>query len=278
MILPQDFKSWVGRGWQRRDVIDERLLAEFKATLSPHLATNVAVPPGLFWCLCPDIVMPDQLGGDAHPRLELFMPDVGLQRRMWAGGELMCHDEFQPGDEVTKRHGISDIAVKSGKSGELCFVTINNEYWARDKLIIAERQDVVYRAPPSTTGAGALGEKITAPSAGSWQVVATPTLLFRYSAMTFNGHRIHYDYPYATGVEGYAGLVVHGPLQATLMLNRAAQELGRLPASFSYRGLSPLICGQTFFIDTSPGENGSLIVQSVAADGTVTMRGEAKLR
>lgn len=271
-----DLKSWIGRGWERQDMIDDRLLAEFRATLSPHLASVDAVPPGLFWCLCPDIVPPEQLGGDGHSRLGLFMPEVGLPRRMWAGGELTCHSTFQPGDRVTKRSTIADIAMKSGKSGDLCFITVNNEYRALDRLIVGERQDIVYRAAPSTAGAGALGPKMTSPPAGSWQVEATPTLLFRYSAMTFNGHRIHYDHPYATGVEGYAGLVVHGPLQATLLLNRAAQELGRFPRSFSYRGLSPLICGQTFFVDASASENGSCMVQSIAADGTVTMRGEAK--
>lgn len=269
-----DLKSWIGRGWERRDVMDDRLLAAFKATLSPHLSGVEAVPPGLFWCLCPDIVEPEQLGSDGHPRLGLFTPEVGLPRRMWAGGELTCHAAFQPGDQVTKRSIIADIAMKSGKSGELCFITVNNEYRARDMLIVGERQDIVYRAAPSSTGAGALGPR-SDPPAGSWQVEATPTLLFRYSALTFNGHRIHYDYPYATGVEGYAGLVVHGPLQATLLLNRATQELGRFPAIFSYRGLAPLISGQTFSVAAARETGGSLIVRAIAADGTVTMRAEA---
>jgi 3-methylfumaryl-CoA hydratase len=278
MTLDNELQGWVGRSWERSDVIDGRLLAEFNATFSPFIAGAVAVPPGIFWCLFPDIVGPEQLGEDGHPRIGQFMPDVGLPRRMWAGGALECLGSFRPGDTVIKRSKIEDIATKSGKSGELCFVTVRNEFWTRGEPVMRERQDIVYRAPApaSAGGAGARGTDMASPPPGSWSVNATSTLLFRYSAMTFNGHRIHYDHPYATGIEGYAGLVVHGPLQASLMLNRAAAELGRFPATFAYRGLSPLIGGAVFHVTSEAAPDGGLALKVIACDGTVTMSGEAR--
>ena len=262
--------DWVGRSWQRKDVIDARLIAEFRATFAPHVPVSAAVPPGIHWCLCPDIVTPDLMGGDAHPRLGLFLPDLGLPRRMWAGGAFESDGDFELGDSVVRTSTITDISRKTGKSGDLCFVTVRHTYAARGKLRLSERQDIVYRGAPAAGAppAGQIGTPV-APPTGSWTIEATPALLFRYSAMTFNSHRIHYDLPYATGVEGYAGLVVHGPLQASLMLNRATAELGRLPRRFSYRGQAPLICGARFHVSLAGSS-----VQVTSADGTATMVGE----
>ena len=278
--LDADLAAWIGRRSERHDAMDERLIAEFTATLSPHLAQAAHVPPGLFWCLAPDIEPMDQLGGDGHPRLGLFLPDPTLPRRMWAGGELVFHDDFRPGDRVTKASTIEDIAFKTGKSGRLCFVTLRHHYSARGQLILEERQDIVYREPPSATvGARAAVPAEAAgtapPGAGDWVVTPTPTLLFRYSAMTFNGHRIHYDFPYATAVEGYSGLVVHGPLQATLMLNLAAARLGRLPVRFAYRGLAPLMGDRAFSVMATAGSAGGLETRVIDAAGETTMAGRA---
>jgi 3-methylfumaryl-CoA hydratase len=257
-------------------VIDERLVAEFTATFSPHLAKRQATPPGVFWCLAPDLVASEAFGPDGNPRLGLFLPQLPLTRRMWAGGELEFFGEFAAGDAVVKRSTIASITSKQGKTGALCFVTLHNEYRARGELIIRERHDIVYREPAPATAAPAIPPPSAyIPPAGRWTIDATPTLLFRYSAMTFNGHRIHYDYPYATGVEGYAGLVVHGPLQATLLLNRAADVLGRLPRLFSYRGLSPLICGNPFHVVAEENVGGGCAAKIVAFDGTATMAGTA---
>jgi 3-methylfumaryl-CoA hydratase len=275
--LDADLAAWIGRRSERQDVMDERLIAEFTATLSPYLARMAKVPPGLFWCLAPDIAPMGQLGGDGHPRLGLFLPDPALPRRMWAGGELVFHGDFSPGDRVTKTSIIEDISFKVGKSGRLCFVTQRHRYGTRGQLVLEERQDIVYREPPAAAaGAGtaaAAGQAAAGP--GDWVVTPVPPLLFRYSAMTFNGHRIHYDFPYATEVEGYAGLVVHGPLQATLMLNLAAERLGRLPRRFAYRGLAPLICDRPFAVTATAGPEGGLETRVVAAAGETTMAGRA---
>jgi len=272
MQLDERIRAWIGRSWERCDVISERLVAEFRASFSPYLAAGPSVPLGIFWCLSPDIVSADDLGPDGHPRLGMFLPELPLPRRMWAGGELEFFGQFSAGDPVTKRSTITGIEAKSGKSGDLCFVTVRNEYRAAGELVIRERQDIVYRAASSLgSRAGALRETGFDPPAGCWTIATTPTLLFRYSAMTFNSHRIHYDEPYATGTEGYAGLVVHGPLQVTLLINRAAEVMGRLPRQFAYRGQSPLICGTPFHVMAEQAVDGGLAVKAVAADGTATM-------
>src|SRR5262249_29956755 len=193
-------------------------------------------------------------------RLGLHLPEVGLQRRMWAGGELAFHGDFSAGDTVAKTSTVEDIVFKSGSTGRLCFVTLRNRYSVSNTLILEERQDIGYREPPARDSGRASAAKLalTTPEPGDWIVTPTPTLLFRYSAMTFNGHRIHYDFPYATGVEGYAGLVVHGPMQATLMLNLAVERLGRLPRRFTYRGLAPLICDRPFLVTAKAQAEGEL--------------------
>lgn len=272
-----DVAAWIGRRGERQDVIAERLIAEFTATLSPHLADGTAVPPGIFWCLGPDILEMERLGGDGHPRLGQFLPDVGLPRRMWAGGELTFHGDFAPGDRVAKTSAIDDIGFKSGKSGRLCFVTVRHRYDVGVRHVLDERQDIVYReATRLGPGSSPAGTAAAAPPPDAWTVAPSPTLLFRYSAMTFNGHRIHYDHPYATGVEGYAGLVVHGPLQATLMLNLAVARLRRLPRRFAYRGVAPLICDRPCHVAAADRTEGGLDLRIVAASGETTMSGTAE--
>jgi 3-methylfumaryl-CoA hydratase len=262
MTSEKEAKAWIGRTHDRQDVASTRLVAEFEATLQTHLSPTEGVPLGFHWCLCPDILPNDRLGGDGHPLLGIFLPETGLPRRMWAGGEINYHGVIQVGDNVRRVSTIENVAFKEGKSGKLCFVTMRHHYSVGGSLVIDDRQDIVYRAE-SALGAAA---EVVAPVAfpeGAVKITATPTLLFRYSAMTFNGHRIHYDEPYATSVEHYPGLVVHGPLQATLMLNLAATRLGHPPKRFSYRGVNPLICDQFFY------------TQVINASGNITMTGRA---
>lgn len=271
----KDFSAWIGRTSEGLDAISERLLGEFAATLHPHVTKITKVPPGIHWCLAPDMRTADQLGADGHARLGLSLPEIGLPRRMWAGGELAFHGEFAAGDMVRKTSTIEDISFKTGKSGRLCFFTMRHHYRVGDRLMIDERQDIVYREP-STMGASApVSPAKTAAKADAWIVTSNSTLLFRYSAMTFNGHRIHYDAPYAREVEGYDGLVVHGPMQATFMLNMAVGRLGRLPRRFRYRGLAPLICAAPFAVDIAPAADGGFETRVIAASGIVTMSGLA---
>ena len=243
------FAEWIGRTTVSEDVVAERLVKSFRATLDPHLAQvgDGEAPLGIHWCLSPAIEPMAALGGDGHPAKNLAMPPVPLPRRMWAGGSVTLLAPLMLEDRVRRTSTIADVTRKVGKSGELWFVTVVHEYATDRGVAIRERQDIVYReaaraqprtqAPAPSPTADAVRN-----AARSCSIETTPTLLFRYSAITFNGHRIHYDHPYATEVEGYSGLVVHGPMQATLLLNLAASD-GQRPSRFDYRGLAAAIAG-----------------------------------
>ena len=273
-----DYSNWVGRQSSRSEVISDRLLTHFRAVMAGRLGPG-EVPPGFHWVLVPDVAQPADLGRDGHPRTGLFVPALDvkglpLPRRMWAGGELGFSGTLSPGDTVTRDSTVGDITFKSGASGLLGFVSVSHLWTVGGQTRITERQDLVYREDPKP------GATPTPAAAEDWQpdavwhITPDPVLLFRYSAITFNGHRIHYDLPYATGVEGYGGLVVHGPLQALWMLNLAAKMVGRLPATFRYRGLSPLICGVPVQVEAQhEGETIALRVRR--HDGVVTMQAVA---
>ncbi|WP_419830530.1 FAS1-like dehydratase domain-containing protein [Methylobacterium sp.] len=243
-----DVEAWIGRTRETSDLVTPRLRAEFRATFTPHLAPvpDGAAPPALHWCLAPETPPADALGPDGHAAKGGFLPPVPLPRRMWAGGQVETLAELREGDLVTRTETVRDVAFKEGRSGRLCFVTVEHALATASGVAIRERQDIVYReAAGAQTGTGATAERDDAAAYEQvWAVPATPTLLFRYSAMTFNGHRFHYDQPYATRVEGYADLVVHGPIQATLLMNLAAMLLGGVPRTFTHRGVSPLTANQ----------------------------------
>ena len=240
-----DFSSWIGRTEQALpETLTPRLLDRFRATLAPHLAETGGVPAGAHWCLSPPAVPAIGLGVDGHPAKGGFLPPVPLPRRMWAGGEIEFIDPLREGDSVTRSSRIADVRSKTGRSGTLCFVTVLHELVTERGVSIRERQDIVYRA--AATAPAAYAPPDTREDAGNeWSVTIDSVLLFRYSALTFNGHRIHYDETYARKIEFYPGLVIHGPLQATLLLNLAVEQGGGLPRRFTFRGVSPACGAQT---------------------------------
>jgi 3-methylfumaryl-CoA hydratase len=245
----EKLRNWIGRTETARDTITPRLVREFRATLGNNaLERTDMAPPAIHWCLAPAALPPEKLGRDGHPEKGGFLPPVPLPRRMWAGGRIAFHQPLLEGDEVTRTSRIADIAAKSGRTGNLVFVTVEHEFATKRGLTVSEEQDIVYREDQAVS----VAQPQAAETTGAHQVVveATTTLLFRYSALTFNGHRIHYDVDYAREVENYAGLVVHGPLQATLMLHLAAKlNGGDCPARFSYRGMAPLFAGTPFSVN-----------------------------
>ncbi len=264
-----DWDHWIGRRTESADLVTPELVRRFRATLdlpSSPLAEGEAAPLGIHWCLAPQAVEPGRLGQDGHPRKGEFLPDIPLPRRMWAGGRLSFRDELRIGDRVTRVSEIVGIKEKTGKSGTLAFVTVSHRVSTERGPAIDETQDIVYRAASAgrpDTGAPPQIE----PMPHSEGCIADSVLLFRYSALTFNGHRIHYDQPYATGEEGYDGIVVHGPLQATLLMDLAGRIAGRLE-SFEFRGLRPLMLG-AFRIEMS-GEGPSRDARVVDSAGFVT--------
>lgn len=158
------------------------------------------------------------------------------------------------GATVRRRSRVASVELKEGRSGRLCFVAVDHTYSEGDEVVVSERHDIVYRGPAPSQDMRPASRPVPAQhQVDAATVRTTPTLLFRYSALTFNGHRIHYDLPYAQAVEGYEGLVVHGPLQATWMLQAAQRVAGRPPREFTFRGVKPLICGDVAQVVAEPG-------------------------
>ncbi len=269
------YSAWIGRRIIRTDTVTPRLIEQFRAMLTGSLAP-AEVPLGLFWTLCPDALPPVDLGRDGHPQLGLFLPRLPLPRRMWAGGEILFTGCMHEGDLVQRSSTVEQITFKVGSTGPLGFVSVRHDYAVSGAVIVSERQDLVYREDPEP--GAVLPDYPPAPELGpavdAFHLTPDPVLLFRYSALTFNGHRIHYDRDYATGTEGYADLVVHGPMQATLMLNLAARVMGACPSRFTYRGVSPLTCAQPIAIEAQQRE-GRLDLRVRVAGGPVTMIGAA---
>jgi len=233
----------IGKQKIMREHLDPARLAALAASLGAALAVDYGaeiLPPFAhhiyFWQAEP----PRRLGRDGHPAIGDFIPDLGLPRRMWAGGRLAFHAPLLVGQVAQKRSVIAAIEPKTGRSGPLVFVTLRHEYHQNETLCRVEEQDLVYRAESS--GQPATSPPKMADVDEDWSIdhAFDPTLLFRYSALTFNGHRIHYDRDYARDVEGYAGLVTHGPLLAHLLMDAATAKLGALK-SFEFRGISPLM-------------------------------------
>jgi 3-methylfumaryl-CoA hydratase len=270
------YRAWIGRRISRVDTVSPRLIGQFRATLAASLAP-AEVPLGLFWALCPDALPPEDLGRDGHPQPGLILPRLPLPRRMWAGGEIAFSGTFREGDEVQRDSTVEAITFKTGSTGPLGFVSVRHDYAVAGFCVVSERQDLVYREDPDPAApetyypsAPDLG-----PPLAEISLLPDPVLLFRYSAVTFNGHRIHYDRSYATGVEGYDDLVVHGPMQATWMLNLAARVLGASPSRFTYRGVSPLTCGQRAWVEAHQARDGGITLRVRREHGPVTMTGMA---
>ena len=269
-----DYSAWIGRSeTAAADLITPRLINSFAATLAPHLAPD-PVAPGLHWCLSPPLVPAAGLGADGHPLKGGFLPPIPLPRRMWAGGEVYTLDALQPGDSVTKRSTIRDIAWKAGRSGALCFVIVEHVFSTPRGDALRELHNIVYR--PAATGPAAVAAPEPAQTFDlEWPVPVDPVLLFRYSALTFNGHRIHYDEPYATTIEHYPGLVIHGPLQATLMLNLAASFAKATPRQFRFRGVAPATGPQTLRVGLRQAQNKAEI-SVLSETGVLTMQATAQ--
>lgn len=258
-----DLDKWLGRSESVTESVSSGLTERFHATFGTRLyPADKVVPLGLHWCLAPPAVPHGALGPDGHSARGGFLPPVPLESWMWAGGQVQFHHPIKVGDTVTRKSTIASITRKQGRSGVLLFVAVNHELSVEGRVAIQERQDIVYR--PATKRTPTPQQHIS-DDIPEGAYVGDAVTLFRYSAMTFNGHRIHYDYPYVTQEEGYADLVVHGPLQATLLMNAAAMRAGTAAIKFDYRGLSPLTAGQPVVV-RNEGER----IWLEKADGTVT--------
>lgn len=260
------FDAWIGREQRARDRLDEGLAARWLATFDLPKPHPPVMPQGIHFALCTPEAASATLGEDGHPvrddSADSFLPPFPMPRRMWASSKIAFHAPIAIGAIVERVSRIAAISEKQGSTGPLAFVDVSHETFADGALAVVETQSIVYRDAASG------GQALSPPPPGEaefnplgWDahhvLTPDPRLLFRYSALTFNTHRIHYDAPYASEVERYRGLVVHGPLIASLLLQLAARELGENALkSFAFRGLSPAIAGEPLHLVMRKGEEG----------------------
>ncbi len=256
-------RSWEGRSEMHEDILTQAPARALAATLD-HAGTGPVqgdeLPPLWHWLYFLPRAPQRELGEDGHPRLGGFLPPVPLPRRMWAGGRLRWHEPLRLGEAARRVSTIESVMHKGGRTGDLLFVTVKHEISQGQGVALTEEHDIVYRQAAAPAAPGAAAPALPdAPAGAQWSrdIVPDAVLLFRYSALTFNGHRIHYDRSYVTQVEGYPGLIVHGPLIATLLMDLAREQL---PAarftSFSFKAVSPLFDLNPFLVCGKPSADG----------------------
>jgi len=277
-----DYSAWIGRVEESRDTITAGPLSRLSATLDrsdPIPADGDAVPPLGHWLFFLPDAPQSEIGADGHAKRGGFLPPVHeLPRRMWAGSRISFAGEIRVGDRVTRRSTIASVKRKEGSAGPLVFVTVRHEIGRTGETpAIIDEHDIVFRglAAPAVKGDTQKAE------AGRWrrELVPDAVTLFRYSALTFNGHRIHYDRDYVTREEGYPGLVVHGPLIATLLIDLVRRQAPDARVeSFSFRAISPLFDGNSMSVNaTPPGADGVARLWAANHEGALAMSAEAKL-
>lgn len=281
-----EWDSWLGRKETREDRLDEALARRWLATFDLDASADGTMPQGIHFCLCTPNAATGALGEDGHPARadnpDSFMPPIPMPRRMWASSDIAFLAPIKTGARIDRISRIASISEKDGASGNLAFVEVEHVTTCDDIEAVQEKQTIVYRdaapadaplLPPES------GEDSFDPAA--WdehrEIAPDPRLLFRYSALTFNTHRIHYDAPYARDVERYRGLVVHGPLTASLLLQIAAKRFGenRL-ARFAFRGVSPAIAGEPLHL-VLRSEGDAIELGAFAADGRQVTKASATL-
>ncbi|MEZ5811768.1 MAG: MaoC family dehydratase N-terminal domain-containing protein [Rhizobiaceae bacterium] len=280
--MQTDYQDWIGRTQTGRDIVSADKATRLAATLDhdrPPYANGAEVPPLIHWLHFLPTERQSQLGVDGHPARGGFLPPVDhLPRRMWAGSRITFPAPLVAGMKIERRSVIRSIAEKQSGVGPLVFVTVRHEISeVGGGLLVTDEHDIVYRGlsgaaarpAPDAGPAGEIGRSL-APDA---------VMLFRYSALTFNGHRIHYDRPYAVEEEGYPGLVVHGPLTATLLLDLVGRTHPRRRiAAYEFRAVSPLFDGNEIHLNGSAiADDGSIDLWAANADGGLAMKARARL-
>lgn len=272
----EDTRQWVGRTELSRDVATLATLGRFAATLdheNPPWSLDV-VPPLGHWLFFQTQTIQSDIGVDGHPRRGGFLPPIELPRRMWAAGSLTFHLPIPVGVPLTRRSSIAEVTPKTGKSGSLVFVKVRHVISTPGGPAVTEVQEIVYRDKAASHTAVQAVEEAPAEPAWSRAIIPDPVLLFRYSALTFNAHRIHYDRPYATETEGYPGLVVHGPLTATLLVDLFLRHNPQATVTaFRFRARRPLFDGRQLTLCGTPRASGADL-WAVDDGGKVAMTAE----
>lgn len=265
----EHLRRWIDRTETQGDVITARIVDSLRATLEGVGGANGPLP-SLHWCVAPQTPPMSALGEDGHAARGGFLPPVPLPNRMWASGDLVIHTTLKRGDHVWRESRVADVALKTGRTGLLCFVTVAHDYVVDGVTAITERQHIVYR---ERTAANVAPVATPRPAKWSREIAVSDALLFRYSALLFNAHRIHYDRDYCRA-EGYGGLLVHGPLQASYLLHYASEIRGKVPARFDFRGVAPLLDDQGMILNAAE-RDGRLELWVSDRSGRVTMTANA---
>ncbi|HRO82214.1 MAG TPA: MaoC family dehydratase N-terminal domain-containing protein [Alicycliphilus denitrificans] len=279
-------QTWQGRTETLGDSIAAVPVQALSATLDrddPAPAAGTPLPPLWHWMYFLPHARASEIGPDGHPKRGGFLPPVPLPRRMWAGGRLAWEpaNPLCVGQQVQRRSTIRSVKHKAGRTGELLFVLVEHQYHNERGLALTEEHDIVYRsaARPSDPAPPPQTPPLAGQQAWSRTIAADDVLLFRYSALTFNGHRIHYDRKYVTEVEGYPGLIVHGPLIATLLLDLLRREMpGAQVAAFDFRAVRPTFDLHPFSVHGKPSADGRTVeLWAQDHEGFLTMQGTATL-
>ena len=273
----QGWRACVGREIVQHAAADAEVLRRFALACGINADVEAMTPALAHWALFFDAVADERIGPDGHPMRGAFLPDVFLPRRMFAAAEMAFHAPLQLGEPTTMASTIKSVTHKSGRSGDLVFVVVRREVSQANALCVSEEQTIVYRPagePVDPVVPAELPAELPGENCEQW--TPGPVQLFRFSAVTFNSHRIHYDLPYATGEEGYPGLVVHGPFTAVKLLDfacrkHAGQPSGAQPKTFSFRGLAPVFASQQVLL-SGAGDPGEFV--ATRCDGTVAMSAE----
>ena len=275
-------REWVGRTETTSDQVTSAPIAALSATLDrndPLPNAGDLLPPLWTWLYFLPLHRHSEIGSDGHAKRGGFLPPVPLPRRMFAGGRLEFGPSLRVGDRISRTSSIVDVSYKEGRTGPLVFVLVRHQINNSEGVAVSEEHDIVYRDHASA--GNAIQKTQTSPGSATWtrEIHPDAVLLFRYSALTFNGHRIHYDRKYATEVEGYPGLVVHGPLIATLLLDLVRRNLPHATVGrFAFRAVKPLfdiapfsVCGRVEKDDKTIHLWASDAAGDLAMDATATL-------
>lgn len=276
----QDFKEWLGKTIQEEDIVANKQAKMMQALLNQSTKTLTELPLLYHWLYFLPIVDQAELGTDGHPKKGGFLPQIPFPKRMWAGSRVQFLKPILFEQKIQRHSEISNIVFKQGKSGELFFVTVKHSIYAQGELAIVDEHDIVYREAHNQIQTSKVTPSQQEERHYSYKqsFAADTSLLFRYSALTFNSHKIHYDITYATQVEGYPSLVVHGPLLATLLLHQLAIEYpDKQVAQFEFKAIKPVFQFNDFFICGDIHEqDGSLWIEH--SDGQIAIKASVKFR
>ncbi|RYX96020.1 MAG: acyl-CoA dehydrogenase [Comamonadaceae bacterium] len=279
-------QGWVGKTETLTDRITGAPMHGLAATLDrddPHPSDGTALAPLWHWLFFLPQARQSDIGPDGHGKRGGFLPPVPLPRRMWAGGRLTWHQPadkgLRVGDAIKRISQIESVTHKAGRTGDLLFVMVRHEIYNAAGLAITEQHDIVYRANPQAGDATPPPQPAPGDAAFSRTITPDDVMLFRYSALTFNGHRIHYDRRYVTEVEGYPGLIVHGPLIATFLVELVRDQLpGARITGFQFRALKPVFDTAPFKVHGKPSADGKTVqLWTEDHDGWLTMQATASL-